>query len=54
MTSKSIHTISSYTVSKLRRFFWDTVYFHQLQRGIIEQNKISNVSDFNNNNQTIN
>jgi len=26
MTSKSIHIISSYTVSKLRRFFWDTVY----------------------------
>ena len=25
--SKSIHIISSYTVSKLRRFFWDTVYF---------------------------
>jgi len=26
MVSKSILTISSYTVSKLRRFFWDTVY----------------------------
>ena len=26
MTSKTIHIISSYTVSKLRRFFWDTVY----------------------------
>jgi len=26
MASKSIHIISSYTVSKLRRFFWDTVY----------------------------
>jgi len=26
MPSKSIHVISSYTVSKLGRFFWDTVY----------------------------
>ena len=26
ISSKSIHTISSYTVAKLGRFFWDTVY----------------------------